>query len=203
MTGQKIKSLIRIHSFAKGGKMRNSFRYQLRHLVDFLEEAVVDYAVLGGIAVSIYSEPRMTQDIDLNIVLGMNDLKRVLGKIPKIRFSAGTSNINKFVNETGVVPMRFFKNGVAGKFDFIIAQNPIEFAGIKRAHFKKILDVRVKIVTAEDLLLHKLLSDRPRDREDARGIILRQGEKLDLKYVGTWLKKNRQIKPCPASTQGI
>ena len=37
--------------------MRNSFKDQLRHLVNFLEEAGVDYAVLGGIAVSVYSQP--------------------------------------------------------------------------------------------------------------------------------------------------
>ena len=175
--------------------MINSFKYQLRQLVDFLEEAGIDYAVLGGIAVSVYSEPRMTQDIDLNIVLDMNDLKEFLGKSRKYGFRPIPPNINKFVNETGVVPMRFFKDGVAGKFDFIIAQNPIEFAGIKRARSKKILDVRVKIVTAEDLLLHKLLSDRPRDREDAQGIILRQGEKLDLEYIITWLAKIDKLSP--------
>lgn len=175
--------------------MINSFKYQLRQLVDFLEKTGVDYAVLGGIAVSVYSEPRMTQDIDLNIVLNMNDLKAFLEKSRKYGFRPIPPNIHKFVNETGVIPMRFFKRGVAGKFDFIIAQNPIEFAGIKRARFKKILDVRVKIVAAEDLLLHKLLSDRPRDREDAQGIILRQGEKLDLEYVDTWLKKIDKLSP--------
>ncbi len=68
-------------------------------------------------------------------------------------------------------------------------QNPIEFAGIQRARFKKIYGVKLKIVTAEDLLLHKLLSDRPIDREDARGILLRQGKKLDLRYITVWLKK--------------
>lgn len=175
--------------------MINSFKYQLRQLVDFLEEAGIDYAVLGGIAVSVYSEPRMTQDIDLNIVLDMNDLKEFLGKSRKYGFRPAPPNINKFVNETGVVPMKFFKDGVAGKFDFIIAQNPIEFAGIKRARSKKILDVRVKIVSAEDLLLHKLLSDRPRDLEDAQGIIRRQGEKLDLKYVSAWIKKIDKLSP--------
>lgn len=175
--------------------MRNSLKYQLKRLVNFLEEAGVDYAVLGGIAVSVYSEPRMTQDIDLNIILDMDDVAEFLKKSRKYGFRPVPPDINKFVKETGVIPMRFFKNGVAGKFDFIIAQNPVEFAGIKRARLKSIWGVKVKIVTAEDLLLHKLLSDRPRDREDARGIILRQGEKLDLEYVGTWLKKIDKLSP--------
>ncbi len=41
-----------------------SFKYQLGQLAKFLEKSRIDYAVLGGIAVSVYSEPRMTQDID-------------------------------------------------------------------------------------------------------------------------------------------
>jgi hypothetical protein len=119
-----------------------SFKYQLGQLAKFLEKSRIDYAVLGGIAVSVYSEPRMTQDID-----------------------------------------------------FIIAQNPIEFAGIKRARLKSIWGVKVKIVTAADLFVHKFLSERPRDREDARGIILRQGRKLDLEYVDAWLKKIDKLSP--------
>lgn len=173
----------------------NSFEYQLRQLVKFLDDAKIDYAVLGGIAVSVYSEPRMTRDIDLNVVLNMNDLSAFLKKSRGYGFRPIPPDINNFVKETGVIPMRFYKGGVAGKFDFIIAQNPIEFAGVKRARFKKILNVRVKIVTAEDLLLHKLFSDRPRDREDARGILLRQGKKLDLEYVGAWLKKTSGLGP--------
>ncbi len=171
----------------------NPLKYQLKQLVSFLEEAKVEYAVLGGIAVCVYSEPRMTQDIDLNIILNMDDLTEFLSQAEKYGFRPALSNINKFVKETGVIPMKFFKNEVMGKFDFIVAQNPIEFAGIKRARFKRILDVKVKIVAAEDLLLHKLLSDRLRDREDARGIILRQGKKLDSEYIAAWLKKIEKV----------
>lgn len=167
----------------------NAFKYQLSQLIRFLKDAELDYAVLGGIAVAVYGEPRMTQDIDLNIILNMDDLTVFIRKSRKYGFRPAFPNISKFVKETGVIPMEFFKKGVAGKFDFIVAQNAIEFTGIKRAGFYNLLGVKIKIVSPEDLLLHKLLSDRPRDREDARGIILRQGNKLDSEYVLAWLKK--------------
>ena len=167
----------------------NLLEYQLRQAVKCMEAAGVDYALLGGIAVSIYSEPRMTRDIDINIALNMEDTAEFLKKARKYGFRPIPPNINKFVKETAVIPMKFSKRGTIGRFDFIIAQNPIEFAGIQRARFKKIYGVKLKIVTAEDLLLHKLLSDRPIDREDALGILLRQGKKLDMRYINTWLKK--------------
>lgn len=166
-----------------------SFKYQLSQLAKFLEKSHIDYAVLGGIAVSVYSEPRMTQDIDLNIVLNMENLSQFLGKAREYGFQPIPPDIKKFVEETGVIPMKFFKRGVAGKFDFIVAQNPIEFAGLKRARLKSIWGVKVKIVTAEDLLVHKLLSERPRDLEDARGIVVRRGRRLDKEYVMCWLRK--------------
>jgi hypothetical protein len=41
----------------------------------------------------------------------------------------------------------------------------------------------VLFCTAEDLILHKILSDRERDREDVRGILAAQRGKLDESYL--------------------
>ena len=163
--------------------------YQLGELIRFLKAAEIKYAVLGGIALSLYSEPRMTEDIDLNIILEQKDVAVFVKKARAFGFRPLPPNIDRFAKETGVLPMSFLKNGVRGKFDFIIAQNPIEVKGLRRARLRTLCGVKAKVVTAEDLLLHKFLSDRPRDREDARGIILRQGRKLDMVYVRSWLKK--------------
>ncbi len=46
--------------------------------------------------------------------------------------------------------------------------------------------VPVRFATAEDLLTHKLFAGRPRDLEDARGILLKQPH-LGLGYVRAWL----------------
>lgn len=163
--------------------------YQLGELTKFLKAADIEYAVLGGIALSLYSEPRMTEDIDLNIILEQKDVAVFVKKARAFGFRPLPANIDRFVKETGVLPMSFLKNGVRGKFDFIIAQNPIEVAGLRRARIRTLCGVTAKVVTAEDLLLHKFLSDRPRDREDARAIILRQGKKLNIAYVRAWLRK--------------
>ena len=79
--------------------------------MDFLKEAGLEYAVLGGIAVSLYSESRMTQDIDLNIAFDVKDLDVFLKKSRKYGFRPIPSNINKFVKETAVIPMCFLKEG--------------------------------------------------------------------------------------------
>ena len=43
------------------------------------------------------------------------------------------------------------------------------------------------VISAEDLVIHKLVAGRPRDREDVRAILRRGGAKLDMEQVERWL----------------
>ncbi len=53
-------------------------------------------------------------------------------------------------------------------------------------------EVRAQVCTAEDLIVYKLLSTRPRDYEDAVGIVARQRGRLDVEYVRSWLGQFEQ-----------
>lgn len=171
----------------------NPLDFQLRQLVKLFKATSVDYAVLGGIAVSIYGEPRLTSDIDINIMLDNDKINDFLKKASKFGFTPLPSNIKKFIKETGVIPMKFSKNRITGKCDFIIAQNILEHLCIRRARFIKIGFIKAKIITPEDLIIHKITSKRPKDLEDARGILFRQRGKLDTKYIAHWLKKIDEV----------
>ncbi|PIP20967.1 MAG: hypothetical protein COX40_01950 [Candidatus Omnitrophica bacterium CG23_combo_of_CG06-09_8_20_14_all_40_11] len=167
----------------------NPLEFQLKQLIKLMLNTKTDYAVLGGIAVSIYGEPRLTFDIDVNIIVDINKINDFLKKAKKYGFLPLPSKIEKFIENTGVIPMRFSKDKVMGKCDFIIAQNPLEYSGIKRARFKKINSIKVKLISPEDLIIHKITSERPRDLEDLGGILVRQKNKLDMRYIIFWLKK--------------
>jgi hypothetical protein len=45
----------------------------------------------------------------------------------------------------------------------------------------------VPFASAEDLLIHKLFASRPRDLEDAVGVVRRKGSVLDWPYVEHWI----------------
>lgn len=57
---------------------------ELRHIVEALDTAGIRYAVVGGLAVSIYTVPRATEDIDL--LLAREDLDRAVGAIIPLGF---------------------------------------------------------------------------------------------------------------------
>ena len=45
----------------------------------------------------------------------------------------------------------------------------------------------IRLCSAEDLIIHKAVAGRPQDIADIEGVVLRQGNRLDLAYLRQWL----------------
>ena len=169
---------------------------QLTAMVKFLTALGIDYAIIGGLAVSLYGRPRFTADIDVNIILEKERIGIFLKEGKKRGFHPGHKNIKMLARKTGVIPMRYSNGNIEGLCDFIIAENVLEKLALKRAKVKRIDSLKAKFVSPEDLLIHKLTSPRAQDIEDVRGILLRQRGKLNISYIKFWLgridKANRR-----------
>ncbi|HEX9820335.1 MAG TPA: nucleotidyltransferase family protein [Methylomirabilota bacterium] len=59
---------------------------ELRRVVEALDAAGVPYALVGGLAVSIYATPRATEDIDL--LIAPDDLPKATAALQEIGFRA-------------------------------------------------------------------------------------------------------------------
>ena len=167
----------------------SSLEFQLKIVVRCLSAQKIKYIILGGIAVSIYGEPRFTADIDVNIIFDKRKVNEFLNSAKKYGIYPLFPNTEKIVRETGVIAMKFIKGRAIGKFDIIIAENILEYSAIKRGRIKKINSVKARFISPEDLIIHKIASSRPRDFEDLKGILIRQKGRLDIKYIQYWLKK--------------
>ncbi len=165
----------------------NLLKIQLKALLCLLKETKTEYVIIGGLAVSLYGEPRATFDIDVNVLLAKENLDYFLKISKKYGFYPIPSQIKSFIKKTAVIPMEFRRRGINNNCDIIIAENPIEIASIKRGKIKNLWSLKVRFVTPEDLIIHKLTSNRPKDLEDARSILMRQ-DKLDIKYIRNWLR---------------
>lgn len=171
----------------------NPLRLQLKALAEFLSEQKIKYIVLGGVAVSVYGEPRLTADIDVNIFLDKKRVGDFLAKAKDYGFYPISHNLDDFIEKTGVIPMLFKKRDVVGKIDFIMAENALECAAIERGKVKEIDSVKLRLISPEDLVIHKITSLRSRDLEDVKGILIRQKGKLDIGYIRNWLNKIDKI----------
>ena len=144
-----------------------------------LEELQVPYAVIGGLANAVWGEPRSTLDIDVAVRVEEGRMPAVIDELAR-RFHSMTADPRDFVARTSVLPLRS-ESGV--RVDVVFARLPFEDDVIRRAVPVGLASGPVRFCTAEDLILMKIASERPRDLEDARGVALRRMRDLDLGYL--------------------
>lgn len=154
-------------------------------LKDFLEEHGIRYMMIGGMANSVWGEPRPTIDVDLVLLLGERGIAEFV-ELVSTGFQCLRPNPVEFARRTYVVPIQVTDDVSA---DLSLAMLPYEEQAIGRAVLTEIEGERVPVCTAEDLVIYKAISERAKDWLDIEGILLRQGAKLDQEYIIGWLKQ--------------
>jgi hypothetical protein len=148
-------------------------------ITQVLESLHIEYAIIGGIANAVWGEPRATIDVDVTVSVDEEDLAKRIATIGA-RFRPSVSDPVAFVQQTRVLPLDT-REGV--RIDVIFALLPFEFDAIRRASRVSIAGRTVHVVTAEDLVLMKIISERPRDLADAEAIVRRRAKELDRGYL--------------------
>lgn len=148
----------------------------LRRVLGDLDDLGVGHALVGGLAVSVRTEPRFTRDVDLAMAVEDDDAAEqvvaALGargwrlvealeqedadRLAAARFSDGTSSIGPVV-------------------DLLFASSGVEDEVVSRAEVLEVLPgIRVPVATAADLVVLKLLSvsdERLQDEQDLRALV--------------------------------
>ena len=148
-------------------------------IAEFLESEKIPYMVIGGVANIIWGVPRSTIDVDVTIFVEEARISDCVNKL-SASFTALPEDPIKFADETHVIPLKTNKDI---RIDLILAQLPYEGEAIKRAKPVKIGKNEIKVCTPEDLIVHKIISKRTKDREDVKGIINKMKDQLDRNYL--------------------
>jgi predicted nucleotidyltransferase len=141
---------------------------------------VVDFAFTGGVAVGVWAAPRQTKDVDLCGSLPVAQVDRLLGLQDGIRSGSGElPDIVRFrVDDWDV--------------DLFVSKDAYDRECLRRAIAVEVDGVQVRVVTAEDLLIHKMIKlrhDRKRllqDLADVRAVVDARGDGLDWEYIRRW-----------------
>lgn len=157
----------------------------LARLATALDRARVAYMVIDGHAVLVHGVVRLTQDIDITLGLSADDLPRVKALIADLALQP-LVDVDSFARETMVIPCAESSSNL--RVDLILSQSPYEREAIARARGVKFDGVEVRIASAEDVIIHKLVAGRARDLEDVRGILIKNPA-LDLALVRRWLRE--------------
>jgi hypothetical protein len=151
-----------------------------------LRRASIPYMVIGGQAVLIYGEPRMTRDIDITLGVGPADWERVAALFAGLNLKGLVDDPATFVGRTMVLPALEEKTGI--RVDFIFSTSAYEAGALCRAKGVKIGRFAVRFASVEDVIIHKVIAGRPRDIEDVRILLLKNPE-MDTDIVRRWLRE--------------
>ena len=162
------------------------FQRILKRVARQLKQASIPYMVIGGQAVLLYGEPRLTRDIDVTLGIGVDGLARIKKALPAMGLKVLVKKDQDFVKRTMVLPTQDRESDI--RVDFIFSFSPYERQAIGRARDIKIGRTTAKFASLEDVVIHKVISGRPRDLEDIRSILVKN-PKYDSDYISGWLKE--------------
>jgi len=141
--------------------------------------------IIGGQAVLLYGEPRLTKDIDITLGIDTDRATDVLACADRLGLKVLVENPNEFICSTMVLPVQDAATGI--RVDFIFSYSPYEQQAIARAKQMSLAGSILRFASVEDLIIHKIIAGRPRDLEDVKGILLKN-KNFDTNYILRWLK---------------
>jgi len=160
------------------------FERLLKKIAIQLKEGAIPYMVIGGQAVLLYGEPRLTRDIDITLGIGVEQLRQVKKILRTMGLKILVKNDKEFVAKTMVLPAMDRESGI--RIDFTFSYSLYERQAIERAKDVKLGRTSVRFASLEDLMIHKVIAGRARDLEDVRSILLKN-PKYDSHYIEKWL----------------
>ncbi len=166
----------------------------LESIIKLLEDLKINYALMGGLVLSVWGRERATKDIDIIITAaeeGIENLMRFLRNLPfKIRSPLKRLGDSLLIFVTYEDRLTGFPVNV----DLFIAQTEFQKESLRRAKAIEVLDRKLRVITPEDLILYKLLSPRPIDIVDAQVLLEENIKDIDRDYLKNWAKKLKIIK---------
>ncbi len=159
------------------------FKQLLKTMALELDRRRIPYMVIGGQAVLLYGEPRLTRGIDITLGITTEKLDQLLEMIEAIQLKP-LVDPHDFTLRTMVLPCEDRQSHIL--VDFIFSFSPYERQAMDRVHLVDMEGVNVKFASAEDLVIHKVFAGRARDMEDVKAVLIKNPE-MDLPYIQHWL----------------
>lgn len=138
----------------------------------------IRWALIGALAANRYRvSPRLTNDIDLLLA----DSGRGPDELENTLISAGWS---VQWADPGRELLRL-KHDTYGVADLLIAGTEYQQQAIQRAIEEPFGDITIRVLTVEDVIVHKLIAGRYQDLADIEAILSSSPE-IDRQYIASW-----------------
>ena len=149
-----------------------------------LDEDGIPYGVGGALALGAWGAPRATKDVDLTVFVDERELPRVLDSLERAGVMVDRAGAIKDVARIGLFKGRLGRIAV----DVFMLGHPQYEDMAKRVQRLDGDGLKLSVISAEDLAIHKLVFGRPKDVADLERLLAVRRE-LDVGYVRSWLER--------------
>ena len=156
------------------------------------------FCFIGGLAVQKWSEPRVTDDVDLTLITGFGAESPFIDSLLSLDWlEPRRPDARELAHLRRVLLLQTKDAGVG--VDIAMGAFPFEEKAAERAREVELLPGCVlRICTAEDLIVFKVFATRTKDWMDVEAAIIRQGDaNLDWRYIREQLTPLLELKEAP------
>ncbi|MDD9982421.1 MAG: nucleotidyl transferase AbiEii/AbiGii toxin family protein [Gammaproteobacteria bacterium] len=147
---------------------------------EWLESAAVPGAIIGGVAASVLGRPRLTEDIDVLVILERQEWTPFLRAGREFGFAPRVDDALDFAESSRVLLVVHQPSGIS--IDIVLGALPLEDEIVRGARNVEIAGVRLPLAAPESIVVMKTLARRARDIADIEGI-LEVHDELDLEWI--------------------
>lgn len=171
----------------------NALYAAAKQISDFMAERNWQFAIIGGMAVQRWGEPRQTLDVDLTLLTGFGNEEEYIAVLLD-SFASRLPDAADFAAQNRVLLLAA-ENGAP--IDVSLGGLPFEERLVQRASlFAFSPECELLTCSAEDLIVLKAFAGRPRDWLDVESIVNRQ-DSIDWKTVLEEIQPLAEAKDAP------
>jgi predicted nucleotidyltransferase len=159
-------------------------------VAEWLEEQGIRHFFIGGIALQYWGEPRLTRDVDVTVLVAPDDFDTFLDRAIKA-FKPRIPDALEFARKHRVLLLET-ESGVPVDISLGIPGYEEEaWVHSKEVEFHPL--GKLRLISAEDLIIYKCVAGRPRDVEDVEKVLIKQRLQVDVERIKSLLRSFREI----------
>lgn len=143
------------------------------------------HAFGGALALAYYAVPRATVDIDVNVFVGAARAGDVLDVLATLGAGPIAAEERARLHRDEQARVFWERTPV----DLFFAYDPLHESARERRRRMPFGDATLHVLSAEDLMIFKILFDREKDWRDLDELVFAMAGELDAAYVRTWLDR--------------
>lgn len=162
--------------------MEERLKSALHKAITFLEGSGYHYAIIGGIALAQWGVARYTYDVDIKVVVPDTDYTALRNVLRAAFPDQARENLpeNPFIVAVTIDEVIV---------DFLLALPGYEELIIANSVQRDLGGWSVRVCSAEDLIIQKVVAGRGKDWLDVESLLIEQHGKLDEAYIQDWLSQ--------------